>query len=148
MGADERTGSSLTVIHKHLIVRAEVARPFVEVTVAEAWLRNLVSEIGMVITNHGGPHVDYVEKEGNCGIAGIVMIETSHCSLHIWDKQEPPLVQLDVYSCADYDHNIVLGLLEEMEPTKLDWILLDRENMSLSHGGRGLVGSEARLDIT
>jgi len=114
--------------HKHLIIRAEVKKPFVEADKAKKWLCDLVDEIGMNITVNGGPHADYVEKEGNCGIAAIVMIETSHVAVHIWDKQQPPLVQMDVYSCSDYNENAVLAFLSEMEPTKIECILIDRKN--------------------
>lgn len=113
--------------HKHLIIRADVDKPFTDCDKAANWLSDLVKEINMNITNSGGPHVDYVEKEGNCGIAGVVMIETSHISLHIWDKQDPPLLQMDVYSCADYNENAVIAFLSEMEPSHIEYMLIDRE---------------------
>tara|TARA_Y100000034_G_scaffold8165_2_gene8925 strand:+ start:4909 stop:5286 length:378 start_codon:yes stop_codon:yes gene_type:complete len=118
----------MSVIHKHLIVRAEVEKPFVSCPEVVTWLRDLAQEIGMNITESGGPHVDYVEKEGNCGIAGIVMIETSHIAIHCWDKQDPPLVQLDVYSCADFNHLKVLMYLSEMHPKEVQHIIIDRQN--------------------
>jgi len=116
------------MIHKHLIIRAEVKNPITETEVAAEWLQRVVKAIDMKITEHGGPYVDYVNKPNNCGIAGIVMIETSHCSLHIWDKIEPPFVQFDIYSCAEFDEKQVLKLLDEMNPTKIDHICLDRKN--------------------
>jgi S-adenosylmethionine/arginine decarboxylase-like enzyme len=112
--------------HKHYIVRAEVLRPFTKQKVVKKWLKKLVKSIGMKICKHGGPHVDYVDKPGNYGIAGIVMIETSHISIHIWDRQESPLVQLDVYSCAPFDCKEVDRLLEVMVPTKMRSWLIDR----------------------
>ena len=117
--------------HKHLIIRAEVKNPFVDPKTTKDWLERLVSAINMKITTSGGPHVDYVEVPGNFGIAGIVMIETSHCSIHIWDQQDPPLVQMDVYSCKEYDTKVVIDLLQEMNVTKLDYVLIDRNNMSV-----------------
>ena len=119
------------VDHKHLIIRAEVKNPFVDQKTTKDWLERLVSAINMKITTSGGPHVDYVEVPGNFGIAGIVMIETSHCSIHIWDQQDPPLVQMDVYSCKEYDTKVVIDLLQEMNVTKLDYVLIDRNNMSV-----------------
>ena len=113
--------------HKHLIIRAEIKKPFTQCGETVQWLCDLVEEIGMNITKHGGPHVDYVEKEGNCGIAGVVMIETSHISIHIWDKQDPPLLQMDVYSCADFNEDVVIAFLSEMEPTHVDHMLIDRQ---------------------
>ena len=55
------------------------------------------------------------------------MIETSHISLHIWDKQDPPLLQMDVYSCADYNENAVIAFLSELEPSHIEYMLIDRE---------------------
>lgn len=117
------------VDHKHLIIRAEVKTPFVDPQKTKEWLVRLVESIGMNITVSGGPHVDYVDVPGNSGIAGIVMIETSHASIHVWDKADPPLVQMDVYSCKDYNPLVVLSMLREMHPTKIESILIDRADM-------------------
>lgn len=114
-------------VHKHLIVRAEVAKPIVNPQVAADWMRRLIDRIGMNITEHGGPHCDYVEKEGNCGIACVAVIETSHVALHIWDQADPPLAQLDVYSCSDFEVEDVFEFIREMEPTRMSYRLLDRE---------------------
>jgi len=116
------------VEHKHLIIRAEVKKPFVDPEVTKDWLKRLVEAIGMNITKSGGPHVDYVDVPGNSGIAGIVMIETSHCSIHVWEKAEPPLVQMDVYSCKHFNTQTVLDMLEEMEPTKIEKADINRKN--------------------
>jgi S-adenosylmethionine/arginine decarboxylase-like enzyme len=115
------------VEHNHLIIRAEVKKPFVDPEITKDWLKRLVAAIGMNITKSGGPHVDYVDVPGNSGIAGIVMIETSHCSIHVWDKADPPSVQMDVYSCKCFNTDTVLEFLKEMEPTRIDQLLVDRK---------------------
>lgn len=115
------------VQHKHLLVRANVKKPFVDVELTKDWLRRLINAIGMKLCKSGGPHVDYVEAEGNCGIAGIAMIETSHVSIHVWDKVAEPLAQVDIYSCADFDVDTVLAYIAEMQPVELDYLLLDRQ---------------------
>ena len=111
-------------VHKHLIIRAEVNRPLVTERTVRQWLRNLVKKIDMNIIK--GPYAAYVSKEGNCGMAGIVMIETSHIAIHVWDKNKPALVQCDVYSCAEFSLNEVLAEFVMMEVKKMDYILLDR----------------------
>ena len=73
-----------------------------------------------------GPYVAYVSKEGNRGMTGIVMIETSHIAIHIWDENRPALVQCDVYSCADFSSNEVLTEFVDMEVVKIDHMMLDR----------------------
>ena len=110
--------------HKHLIIRAEVNRPITSEKEIKKWLRNLVKKIDMNIIK--GPYASYVSKEGNRGITGIVMIETSHIAMHVWDETSPALVQCDVYSCAEFSSNEVLIEFATMEPTKIEHILLDR----------------------
>ena len=73
-----------------------------------------------------GPYAAYVSKEGNRGMTGIVMIETSHIAIHIWDENRPALVQCDVYSCADFSSNEVLAEFMNMEVVKINHMMLDR----------------------
>jgi len=110
--------------HKHLIIRAEVNRPITSEKEIKKWLRNLVKKIDMNIIK--GPYASYVSKEGNRGITGIVMIETSHIAMHVWDETSPALVQCDVYSCAEFSSNEVLMEYVVMEPTKSEHMLLVR----------------------
>ena len=119
--------------HKHLIIRAEVNRPITSEKEIKKWLRNLVKKIDMKIIK--GPYASYVSQEGNRGITAIVMIETSHIAVHIWDEQVPSLVQCDVYSCAEFSSNEVLIEFATMEPTKIEHMLLDRaENIRTING--------------
>ena len=86
--------------HKHLIIRAEVNRPLVTEKGLKRWLRDLVKTIEMKII--AGPYARYVTNESNRGLTGVVMIETSHIAIHIWDENLPALVQCDVYSCVNF----------------------------------------------
>jgi len=111
-------------VHKHLIIRAEVNHPITSEKELRKWLRNLVKKIDMKIIK--GPYAAYVSKEGNRGLTGIVMIETSHIAIHVWDEISPALVQCDVYSCADFSSNEVLIEFTPMGVTKIDHMMLDR----------------------
>jgi len=113
-------------IHKHVLIRSEVTKPIVDREAAIDWMTRLIAKIGMTITEHGGPHCDYVKKENNEGIAVVALIETSHCAMHIWDKESPPLVQLDVYSCAEFKVWDILEFVYEMKPSKITFKLFDR----------------------
>jgi len=115
------------VVHKHLIIRSEVEEPIIDCDTAVDWMKRLIDKIGMTITKNGGPHVDYVEKEGNCGIAGTAIIETSNVGIHIWDREDPPLVQIDVYSCSEFRVSDILPFVHEMIPTKIWYKFLDRD---------------------
>ena len=120
-------------VHKHLIIRAEVNRPITSEKEIKRWLRNVVKKIDMKIIK--GPYASYVSKEGNRGITGVVMIETSHIAVHIWDETTPALVQCDVYSCAEFSSNEVLSEFMDMEVTKIDHILLNRAEEIKTIGG-------------
>lgn len=113
-------------VHKHLIIRAEVNSPITSEKEIKKWLRNVVKKIDMKIIK--GPYASYVQKEGNRGITGVIMIETSHISIHVWDEDRPALVQCDVYSCAEFSSNEVLAEFIPMDVTKIDHILIDRAN--------------------
>ena len=119
--------------HKHLIIRAEVNRPLRSEKETKQWLRKLVKKIDMKIIK--GPFAGYVTKEGNRGITGVVMIETSHIAIHVWDETLPALVQCDVYSCAEFSSNEVLAEFIDMEVVKMDHIMLDRADEIKTIGG-------------
>jgi S-adenosylmethionine/arginine decarboxylase-like enzyme len=110
--------------HKHLIIRAEVNHPPLTEKYIRLWLRKLVRKIDMNIIK--GPYASYVNKEGNRGVTGIVMIETSHIAIHVWDETTPALVQCDVYSCAEFSSNEVLAEFIPFDVVKIDSMLLDR----------------------
>jgi S-adenosylmethionine/arginine decarboxylase-like enzyme len=88
------------------------------------WLKALIEAIDMKILN--GPHATYLDKEGNRGVTAVCIIETSHIAMHVWDEESPALVQLDVYSCKDFDKKVVFDFLEMFEPTDKEWFMMDR----------------------
>ena len=62
----------------------------------EAMLKRLIKDIDMKIL--GGPYLKYCDNIGNRGLTAVTIIETSHIAMHVWDEDNPSLVQLDVYS--------------------------------------------------
>jgi S-adenosylmethionine/arginine decarboxylase-like enzyme len=98
------------------------------------WLRKLVKKIDMNIIK--GPYASYVTKEGNRGVTGVVMIETSHIAIHVWDETSPALIQADVYSCAEFSINEVLAEFFPFGVVKIDHLLLDRDNSLWSSDDR------------
>ena len=50
-----------------------------------------------------GPYTTHVNEKGNKGMTSLAIIETSYIVLHNWDETRPGLMQLDVYSCADFN---------------------------------------------
>ena len=113
--------------HKHLIIRAETRKTPREPKWLHSWLVKLVNKIGMDICQ--GPITAYVDVPGNRGLTGVVIIETSHIAVHCWDETNPGLVQMDVYSCADFNPQTIFDLMdEEFDPSKLEYKFMDREN--------------------
>ena len=115
------------LVHKHLIIRADVNKPLVNKNKSIKFLRRLIKAIDMKAMY--GPTASYCKMPGNRGVTAFAIIETSHIAMHIWDEPNPALVQLDVYTCAEMDPNSVIDLFKEvLEPTKMDFKYLDREN--------------------
>ena len=112
--------------HKHLIIRAETKKTPEDPKWLHSWLVQVVGDIGMDICQ--GPITAYVDVPGNKGLTGVVIIETSHIAVHIWDEVNPGLLQMDVYSCADFNPQQIFDKIEEaFEPVKLEYKFLDRE---------------------
>ncbi len=115
------------IYHKHLLVNAKVSNPVKSEAQGIEFLTNLVNKIDMKIIK--GPFASYVNKEGNRGLTGIVMIETSHIAFHIWDELRPGLVQFDLYTCGQLELDKVISIFKEtFEVVELDYVLFDREH--------------------
>lgn len=112
--------------HKHLIVRAEINNAPKDPDWVKEWLTSLVDKINMKICS--GPHTAYVDIPGNSGVTGVVVIETSHIAVHVWDEPDPALFQLDVYTCGPFDMDIIFDDINQFNPSKVEWKYLDREH--------------------
>ncbi len=113
--------------HKHILVSGTVKNPIKDEEILKDWFKRLVKNVDMKIVT--GPHVKYVPTPGNEGLTGACCIETSHCSIHIWDSVEPPMIKFDLYSCKCFKPETVLEMLGEMDPIQLHWTLIDRNNL-------------------
>ena len=115
------------LVHKHLLVRAEVKAPIVNKNKAIKFLRTLIKAINMKAMY--GPTASYCKMKGNRGVTAFAIIETSHIAMHIWDEVDPALVQLDVYSCAEMNPNKVIEIIkQELDTVKIEYKFLDREH--------------------
>ena len=113
-------------VHKHLIIRAEANKVPTDEEQLTEWLREFIDSINMKILM--GPYVKYCKMEGNRGITGIAVIETSHIAIHVWDEPNPALMQIDVYSCAEFDvDEIAEKIKSDFDVVKLDYKYLNRE---------------------
>jgi len=114
------------LIHKHLIIRAEANRVPTDEKKLTIWMKDFIASINMKILM--GPYVKYCTMEGNRGITGIAVIETSHITIHVWDEPNPALMQIDVYSCAEFDpYRIAEKIKADFDVVKIDYKYLNRE---------------------
>jgi len=98
-------------LHNHLLLNGYVKNPPKDNDAVIAWMAKLVEDIDMKIIQ--GPYSSYVDKIGNRGLTCVVMIETSHIALHVWDEEDPALIQFDLYTCSTLPHELVLNRVDE-----------------------------------
>ena len=114
------------LVHKHLIIRAEAVRPPTDEEQLTEWMKEFIDSINMKVMM--GPYVKYCSMEGNRGITGIAVIETSHIVMHVWDEPHPALMQFDVYSCANFDvEKICEKIKSDFNIQKIEYKYLNRE---------------------
>ncbi len=90
-------------------------------------MKQLVSDIDMKIIQ--GPYASYVSKEGNRGLTATVMIETSHIALHVWDEEQPGLIQFDLYTCSTLPVPTVIESVDKYMGLEKYWyMVMERRN--------------------
>lgn len=68
------------------------------------------------------PHVVRCDVPGNEGVTGVVVITTSHSSIHTWYPGEPHngKISFDLYSCNDFDHQTITDeFIRRFEPEEI-----------------------------
>ena len=96
------------------------------VTGVETFLKDMVEALGMRCL--GEPHTYEVEEEieklgvepfeDEGGVTGVCVLSTSHCAIHTWPLRS--FFVMDVYSCRDFDEQIVRTMIRErFETTKV-----------------------------
>ena len=115
--------------HKHLVLRAEVNVCPKEDSLHQIlkWMKQLIKRIDMKLMQ--GPAISYVDQPGNRGTTCMALIETSHIVIHIWDEPNPGIVQLDIYSCKEFELQTVITHFEDFfNVSKMEYKFLDRTN--------------------
>ena len=114
-------------LHNQLLINGFSDTPPTDELFIKHWMENLVQEIDMKIIQ--GPYTAYVTKEGNRGLTAIVMIETSHIALHVWDEENPGMIQFDLYTCSTLPVNDVIENLKSNLGLKdYSYMVIEREN--------------------
>ena len=111
--------------HLHLLVKGYVKNPPKTAEILNVWLSELVSKVDMKVV--AGPTSVYVDEPGNEGVTGTITLATSHAAIHVWDAEEPAMFQFDIYSCKDYDPNVVLNHIDNnFDLAEAYWSFIDR----------------------
>ena len=97
--------------HLHLLVKGNIKTPPKTEKLLNIWFGQLVTNVGMKVV--AGPTSVYVNEPGNEGITGTVTLATSHASIHIWDMDNPPMFQFDLYSCSEFTAKQVLEHIDD-----------------------------------
>lgn len=114
-------------LHNQVLVNGYTLDPIKDEQTIINWMSNLVSEIDMKIIK--GPFASYVDKEGNKGLTCVVMIETSHIALHVWDEPVPAEIQFDLYTCGELDVEMVLkNLRDKLGLFDYNYLVLERKS--------------------
>lgn len=112
-------------LHNQLILNGYINNPPKDTDDAIQWLTGLVDKIGMKIIQ--GPYSSYVDMPGNRGLTAMVMIETSHIAFHIWDEENPALIQFDLYTCSTLDAELVIKEIDKKMGLKdHEYMVLER----------------------
>jgi S-adenosylmethionine/arginine decarboxylase-like enzyme len=111
--------------HLHLLVKGYIKTPPKTEKVLNIWFTQLVQNVGMKVV--AGPTSVYVNEPGNEGITGTVTLATSHASIHVWDKENPPMFQFDIYSCSNFTPKQVLDHIDDwFGLQEAHWQFIDR----------------------
>ena len=111
--------------HLHLLVKGNIKTPPKTEKLLNIWFGQLVTNVGMKVV--AGPTSVYVNEPGNEGITGTVTLATSHASIHVWDMDNPPMFQFDLYSCSDFTSKQVLDHIDEwFELIEAHYQMIDR----------------------
>jgi S-adenosylmethionine/arginine decarboxylase-like enzyme len=98
-------------LHNHVLINGYTLLPPTDEEKTKVWMQALVDSIGMKTIQ--GPFASYVTKEGNRGLTAVVMIETSHIAMHVWDEADPAFMQFDLYTCSTLPVEKVVKNLED-----------------------------------
>lgn len=110
-------------IHKHVIIRAYVSNPPNNADYLKEWCKDIIKQVGMKVLN--GPHVVYSnEIPGNEGFTATAVLDFSHLALHAWDCNG--LIEFDLFSCKDFNPQIVLTKLSEFDIISHSILIIDR----------------------
>jgi len=125
------------LIHKHLLLKLRLRKAPMYLDDPVFWeelLKHLIINVlKMAIVIE--PRAVLVTDPDNFGVTASANLSTSHVALHVWSKEERPFIQMDVYSCRDFDSLDVTDYLTDVLGKGVVGVVqmrvLDRNNDSI-----------------
>ena len=114
--------------HKHLLLKGTIKQiPTKSNTIQiKVWMERFIKSNGMQLQSE--PIVSYVHDKGNRGMTACCLLKTSHMAFHIWDEQDPALMQFDFYTCGEMNADEIFKKLNiKFHFLKYEYMILDRE---------------------
>lgn len=127
-------------IHKHILVDARVRNPVSDVDIINDWLRELVAKVNMEVFID--PQSKYCDDPTNAGTTGIIVITTSHSSIHIWEGDDP-FLKMDLYSCKEFEVGDVLSHFDIFDPIEIHYSVVDRTSHPHHISEQGYINNES-----
>lgn len=113
-------------VHKHLIINVTVERMPQTPEELNTWLEKVVNKIKMNVFLP--PMSRLCDTPGNEGITGVVVIDTSHCSIHFWYGEDVVVAKADLYSCKEYNVEDFIEMFNEFGLLDYNYMLIRRDN--------------------
>lgn len=117
--------------HKHLILALDCKYPPKDAEEIKAFISFLIKRVDMNIAKSPellqNPMAYYCACPGNEGTTGVGILETSHCAIHAWDSEYPAKVQIDLYSCKEFDVPFVINLCDSFSILNGTYMVIDRD---------------------
>ena len=114
--------------HKHLLLKGYIKHipTNLDAISIKIWMERFIKSNGMQLQCE--PIVSYVHDKGNRGMTACCLLKTSHMAFHIWDEQDPALMQFDFYTCGEMNADEIFKKLNiKFHFLKYEYMILDRE---------------------
>ena len=114
--------------HKHLLLKGYIKHipTNLDAISIKIWMERFNKSNGMQLQCE--PIVSYVHDKGNRGMTACCLLKTSHMAFHIWDEQDPALMQFDFYTCGEMNADEIFKKLNiKFHFLKYEYMILDRE---------------------
>jgi S-adenosylmethionine/arginine decarboxylase-like enzyme len=115
--------------HKHLLLKGTIKNVpnKSDSFQMKLWIKRFIISNQMKMQEE--PIVSYVHDKGNRGMTACCLLKTSHMAFHIWDEQNPALIQFDFYTCGKLNvAEVIKKLSIKFHFITFEYMVLNRES--------------------